>query len=53
MKKLALIFTEMKNLIVTHKLYFLTPIVVSLLVIALLVIKLGPSVVLAFIYAGV
>lgn len=53
MKKIALIFKEMKKLISAHKLYFLAPLIISLALVALLFVKLGSSIIMTFIYAGV
>ncbi len=53
MKKFFFVFQEMKNLIAAHKLYFLAPLLLSLAVIAVLFIKLGSSIIMTFIYAGV
>jgi hypothetical protein len=53
MKKIKYIFSEMLILIKTHKLYFLTPLILTLALVTLLVVKFGSSVILAFIYAGV
>ena len=52
MKKILMIFKEMKNLILRHKLYFLAPLFLTLLIVTILVIKLGPTLLVAFIYAG-
>ncbi len=53
MKKLKLIYSEMKKLISAHKLYFLAPLILSLALVALLFVKLGASIIMTFIYAGV
>ncbi len=53
MKKLVYIYKEMKNLIVQHKLYFLAPLIIALAVVALLFVKMGASIIMTFIYAGV
>ena len=53
MKKLFYIFKEMKNLIAEHKLYFLAPLVMALVLIAILFVKLGSGIIMTFIYAGV
>lgn len=53
MKKLKLIYREMHKLVSAHKLYFLAPLIISLGLVALLFVKLGASIVMTFIYAGV
>ena len=53
MKKIMFIASEFKTLISQHKLYFLTPLLILLAIVAILFFKLGPSLILAFIYAGV
>ena len=53
MKKLKFVFFEMIVLMKTHKLYFLAPLVFTLALVTVLLFKFGPSVILAFIYAGV
>ncbi len=52
MKKVIYVMKEMKNLIAEHKLYFLAPLFVLLACVGILFFKLGPSVIMAFIYAG-
>jgi hypothetical protein len=44
---------EFKILILQHKLYFLAPLLLLLALIGILFFKLGPSMILTFIYAGV
>jgi hypothetical protein len=53
MKKMILIFRECRTLVGKHKLYFLSPLLLLLCVLAVLFFHFGPSVVVAFIYAGV
>lgn len=53
MKKIIYILKEMFQLIRKHKLYFLAPLALTIVLITILFIKFGPSVILAFIYAGV
>lgn len=53
MKKLKMIFREMKILISEHKLYFLAPLILCLALVALLFVKLGTGLIMTFIYAGV
>ncbi len=53
MKKIILILKEMKKLLVTHNLYFLAPLIIALALVALLFVKLGASIIMTFIYAGV
>jgi hypothetical protein len=44
---------EMFGLILAHKLYFLAPLLLTLVCLSLLVYYVGPTVVITFIYAGV
>ncbi len=53
MKKFLFVFHEMKKLIAAHKLFFLAPLLLRLAVVAILFIKLGSSIIMTFIYAGV
>ena len=53
MKKIIHIVSECRYLVRQHKLYFLTPLLLLLCVLAVLFFHFGPSVVVAFIYAGV
>lgn len=56
MKKLVFMtrmLREMLALISAHKLYFLAPVLVSLVLLSVLVYYVGPTVVITFIYAGV
>jgi hypothetical protein len=53
MKKIWYIFKEMLHMIRKHKLYFLAPIFLLFLILALLCFYIGPSVVISFIYAGI
>lgn len=53
MKKIKLIFLETKKLLKTHKLYFLAPLILCLAAVAILFVKLGSSIIMTFIYAGV
>lgn len=53
MRKLKMIFREMKILISEHKLYFLAPLILCLALVALLFVKLGTGLIMTFIYAGV
>jgi len=53
MKKIAHIFKEMFYLIRKYKLYFLSPLLLILVLLASLVFYLGPSVIISFIYAGI
>lgn len=47
------IFFEIKYLIAEHKLYFLTPLLITFVLLSFLFYKIGPSVIISFIYAGV
>ena len=44
---------EMMSLISEHKLYFLAPMMVTLVLLSVLVYYVGPTVIITFIYAGV
>ena len=52
-KKANYLMREMWILIHKHKYYFLTPLMIALIVLALLVYYVGPAAIIAFIYAGV
>ncbi len=52
MKKVWYIFKEMLHLIRAHKVYFIAPILLMLVLLTLLAFYLGPTAVLTFIYAG-
>ncbi|MCX5797384.1 MAG: hypothetical protein NTY77_17980 [Elusimicrobia bacterium] len=52
MKRLLLLLKEVVGLIRGHKVYFLLPLLVTLAWLAFLAFKIGPSVVVSFIYAG-
>lgn len=53
MRKLKYLLREMGRLIKKHKVYFLAPLFFLLIVVALVCFYIGPSVVIAFIYAGI
>lgn len=53
MKKLKALLNETFYLIREHKLYFLSPILILLALLAVLFFHFGPGVILTFIYAGV
>jgi hypothetical protein len=53
MKKLGCIFKGMTVMIKKHKLYFLAPICLILLLIVFLIYHVAPAVVVSFIYAGI
>lgn len=53
MKKIKFIFKEMWTLIQKRKLLFLSPILISLAVLAILVYQIGPAIIISFLYAGV
>ena len=50
---MARMMREMLGLILAHKLYFLAPVLVCLVLLSMLVYYVGPTVVITFIYAGV
>ncbi len=53
MKKIWYIMKEMLYLIKRHKIYFLAPLLVIFVVLALVSFYIGPSVIISFIYAGI
>jgi len=53
MNKAAYFLKETFHLIREHKIYFLAPILIILLLLALIVFYVGPSVIVSFIYAGI
>lgn len=53
LSKAMRIFFEIKYLIAEHKLYFLTPLLITFVLLSFLFYKIGPSVIISFIYAGV
>ena len=53
MKRIAYMLRELGHLIRRHKLAFLAPIVIVLLLIGFLAFYLGPSLAITFLYAGV
>ncbi len=52
MRRIWYMFKEMIHLIRAHKLYFISPLLLTLVLLALLALYLGPTAVLTFIYAG-
>ncbi len=56
LRKLAIVKSMMQEMILLlreHKLYFLAPLLLTLVCLSILVYYVGPTVVLTFIYAGV
>jgi hypothetical protein len=53
MNKIWYILKEMLYMIKKHKLYFLAPIFIIFVILAVLAFYIGPSVVISFIYAGI
>ena len=53
MSKFKFIFSEIKKLILKHKLYFLAPLLIILASIAFIFIKIGANIIMTFIYAGI
>ncbi|MFL5783142.1 MAG: hypothetical protein ACJ76H_00950 [Bacteriovoracaceae bacterium] len=53
MKKFIVMLKEISHLISTHRLYFLAPTLILLGIFSFLFFKLGPSIIITFIYAGV
>ena len=51
--KIGYISREMLRMIRKHKVYFLTPVLLVLAVMAFLVYYIGPGVILSFVYAGI
>ena len=52
-KKLTYILMEMLSLISKHKLYFISPVLIVLAILALLVYYIGPTAIITFLYAGI
>jgi len=52
MKKMIFILKECRELVRRHRLYFLAPLLIALAVLSFLVFTIGPSMIVAFIYAG-
>jgi hypothetical protein len=52
MRRIWLMFCETQHLIRAHRLYFIAPILLVLVLLAFFALYLGPSAVLTFIYAG-
>ena len=56
MRKLVIVTGMMREMVLLlreHKLYFLAPLLLTLVCLSVLVYYVGPTVVLTFIYAGV
>ncbi len=56
MRKLVYVSQMMRNMLLLvreHKLYFMAPVLITLVLLSMLVYYVGPSVVITFIYAGV
>ncbi len=53
MRKIRYILRETWYLIRQHKLYFFAPMLIILGILAILVFYVGPSVIIAFMYAGI
>ncbi|HRK06363.1 MAG TPA: DUF5989 family protein [Pseudobdellovibrionaceae bacterium] len=51
--KIKSMLREVGHLIREHKLYFMAPILISLILFAILFFKVGPGIIITFIYAGV
>ena len=52
-RKTGCIFGEMFYLIRAHKLYFITPILIMLALLAFFAFYFGPTAIITFIYAGI
>lgn len=52
-KRVVYIIKEMLFMIRQHKLYFLAPVLFILAVLAILVYTMGPTAIVAFLYAGI
>ncbi len=52
MRKMLYILKECRELVRRHKLYFLMPLLFALAALSFLVFHIGPSLIVAFIYAG-
>ena len=53
MRKILLLLKETFYLIRKYKIYFLAPILLILILLAIICIYIGPKVVISFIYAGI
>lgn len=56
MRKLVYVTRMMRNMLMLvreHKLYFMAPVLITLVCLSMLVYYVGPTVVITFIYAGV
>lgn len=53
LKKIAHLFKETWYLIKKEKAYFLAPLILMVVVLAVLIYQMGPAALIAFIYAGV
>ena len=56
MRKLVFVMRMMQNMLMLvreHKLYFMAPVLITLVFLSMLVYYVGPTVVITFIYAGV
>lgn len=53
LKRMGNLFKESKHLILEHKFYFLAPMMITVIFLSLLFYKIGPSIIISFIYAGV
>ncbi len=56
MRKLIYVSRMMRNMMMLvreHKLYFMAPVLITLVCLSMLVYYVGPTVVITFIYAGV
>ncbi len=53
MVKLKTMLREVSYLVREHRFYFLAPILICLVVFAIMIFKVGPGIVMTFIYAGI
>jgi hypothetical protein len=53
MKKIVYLFKEAAYLIKEHRFYFIAPLLIMIVILALLAYYAGPTVILSFIYAGI
>lgn len=53
LKKMKYLLSETWELIKKEKAYFLAPLIIMIVVLAILIYQMGPSALIAFIYAGV
>ena len=48
-----MLLRETRHLIAEHKMYFMAPVLIALILFAVFFFKVGPGVIMTFIYAGI